>query len=262
MPDASAAPGNTLPGIVERPVSLGAPDTGDPATLVGTPSGGSAVAAEHVRRRRPRRLVLLSSALIVLIAAVLGWILIGGGADTVTVPNVDGKSQSVATTRLEADGFTVKVRKVNVADAKAGEVVGQTPKAGTEADKASVVTLSVATGNVRIPVDDLVGATYDDAVAVLDKLGLKGVARFAPSDKAAGTVIAVDPTSTAKIGSTVTLTVANGSAAQTPKDNKGDNKKNDKKDKGSGGKDKGKASDPTPSPSPSPSESPSTDAPE
>lgn len=261
MPDASAAPGSTLPGIVERPVSVGAPDAGDPATLVGGSSGGSVVAAEHVRRRHPRRLVLLSSALIVLIAAVLGWLLIGRGADTVTVPNVDGKSQSVATTQLEADGFKVKVRKVNVADAKAGEVVDQTPKAGTEADKSSVVTLSVATGNVRIPVDDLVGATYDDAVAVLAKLGLKGVARFAPSDKAAGTVIAVDPTSTAKIGSTVTLTVANGTAAQTPKDNKGDNKKNDKKDKGSGGKGKGKNSDPTPSLSPSPSETATTEPP-
>ncbi len=264
MPDASAAPASTLPGIVERPVSVGAGDAEDPATLVGAPSGGSAVAAEHVRRRHPRRMALLSSAVIVLIAAVLGWMLLGNGTDTVTVPNVDGKSQSAATKQLEAAGFTVEVREVNVANAKAGEVVGQTPKAGTEADKASVVTLSVATGRVRIPVDDLVGATYDDAVAALDKLGLKAVARFAPSDKPAGTVIAVDPTSTAKIGSTVTLTVANGSATQEPADNegKGKDKKTDKKDKGSKGKGgNGNEQDPEPEPSDTPSTTTTTTPP-
>ncbi len=178
--------------------------------------------------------------------------LLGNGADTVTVPNVDGKSQSAATKQLETAGFTVEVREVNVANAKAGEVVGQTPEAGTEADKASVVTLSVATGRVRIPVDDLVGATYDDAVAALDKLGLKAVARFASSDDAAGTVIAVDPTSTAKIGSTVTLTVANDSATQEPADNEDKGKKDDKKDKGSNGKGGGNNEDPEPEPTDTP----------
>ncbi len=70
---------------------------------------------------------------------------------------------------------------------------------------------------------------------MLDKLGLKAVPAFAPSDKAAGTVIEVDPTGTAKIGSTVTLTVATGSCSQAPDDNKGKDKKEDKKNKGSGG---------------------------
>ncbi len=236
MPDAAAAPENTLPGIVERPVSVGAPDTDDPPTLAAAPTRGSVVAAEHEQRRRPRRMALLSSVVIVLIAAVLGWMLLGSGADTVVVPNVDGKSQSAATKQLEAAGLTVEVRKVDVANAKAGEVVGQTPEAGTEADKASVVTLSVATGNVRVPVDDLVGSTYDEAAAALDKLGLKAVARFAPSDKAAGTVIAVDPDTTARIGSTVTLTVASGTAVQGPTDDDDKGNKDDKKDKDSSGK--------------------------
>jgi beta-lactam-binding protein with PASTA domain len=252
MPDASAAPGSTLPGIVERPVSVGAHDADDPATAVATPSGGSVVAAEHVQRRHPRRMVLLSSVVVVLVAAVLGWLLIGRGADTVTVPNVDGKSQSAATTQLETAGLKVKVREVDVADAKAGEVVSQTPTGGSEVDEASVVTLSVATGNVRIP-DGLVGKTYDDAAAALDKLGLKAVAKFAPSDKPAGTVIAVDPDGTAKIGSTVTLTVANGSAVQTPKNDKNDKKKADKKDKGtkgSGGTGSGNGNNEDPVPEP------------
>lgn len=249
MPVAAAAPGSTLPGIVERPVSVGAHDD-NPATLPGAPAdvwdpptpvapaAGSVVADEEVRRKRsPRRMVLLSSAVVVLLAAALGWMLLGGGAETVTVPDVDGKSQSSATTLLEAEGLKVEVQEVHVANAKAGEVVRQTPAAGTEADKDSVVTLSVATGRVRIPASALVGETYEKAAARLDRLGLKAVPAYEPSDKAAGTVIGVDPTGTAKIGSTVTLTVASGFVQEAPDDNKGkgNDKKEDKKNKGSGG---------------------------
>ena len=98
MPDAAAMPDNTLPGIVERPVDVGADDDAGPATLVGAPVG-SAVAAEHARRRRSRRPHG---------AAQLGPArprgcgprldVAGGGADTVTVPNVEGKSVGAAKT--------------------------------------------------------------------------------------------------------------------------------------------------------------------
>lgn len=244
QPVAPPATGSTLPGIVERPVSVGEHDgptlpgvpanVWDPPTPV-APAGESVVAAEEVRRRRsPRRMVLLSSVVVLLIAAALGWMLLGGGPKTVTVPDVDGKSQSAATTLLKAEGLKVAVRKVNVANAKAGEVVRQSPAAGTEADEDSVVTLSVATGRVRVPASALIGESYDKGVARLKKLGLKAKAAYAPSDKAAGTVIEVDPTGTAKIGSTVTLTVASGFTPQAPVENKGKGKKEDRKDKKSG----------------------------
>lgn len=274
MPDAAARPESTLSGLVERSVTVGAREVDDPATLVGATGGfatvagdppnvGSVVAAEHVRRgRSPRRMALLSSAVIVLVAAALGWMLLGGSADPVVVPNVKGKAQSAATATLKADGLAVEVRKVDVAHAKAGEVVGQDPKAGTKVEQDSAVTLSVATGRVRIPVDELVGASYDDATAVLDKLGLKATPLYAPSDKPAGTVTAVDPTKTAKVGSTVTLTVANGFVPQDSSDDEGKDKKEEKdKDKKP---DKG-ATDPAtppvePAPTPSPSTSPAESA--
>jgi beta-lactam-binding protein with PASTA domain len=274
-PTAADRPESTLPGIVERPVAVGAREVHDPATLVGTtaaglitnaddpPNGGSVVAAEHARRgRSPRRMALLSSAVIVLVAAALGWMLLGGGADPVVVPNVKGKAQSAATATLKAHGLAVEVRKVDVANAKAGEVVRQTPQAGAQVDDGSTVTLSVATGRVRIPVDELVGATYDEAAAVLDKLGLKAAARYAPSDKTAGTVTGADPRSTAKIGSTVTLTVANGFADPAPSDDKGKDKK-EKKDN-SKKPDKGTTDPTTPPAEPTPtatSTSPTTPTP-
>lgn len=251
MPDAAARPDDTLPGIVERPVSVGAPGD-NPETLVTAPTGGSEVAAEHARRR-PRRMVLLGSALVVLIAAALGWMLLAGGG-TVTVPDVDGTSQGAATATLEKAGLDVDIRNVNVAGAKAGEVVRQTPTAGTDVDKGTTVTLSVATGRVRIPVAALVGSTYDEAVAILDKLGLSADASFATDDAAAGTVIAVDPSSTAKIGSTVTLTVSNGFGSPDPSDKK-DDKKDPKSDKPAGKDKKGTTGPTKPTPTPAPATS-------
>jgi serine/threonine protein kinase/beta-lactam-binding protein with PASTA domain len=246
MPHASV-PGSTLPGIVERPVSVGAPDD-DPATLIDIPTRGSVVAAEHAQHRHsPRRMVLLSSAVVVLAAAaVLGWVLIGRGTETVAVPNVEGKSQSTATSLLKAAGLKVDVHKVNVANAKAGEVVRQTPTGGSKVDKDSTVTLSVATGRVHVPEDKLVGTTYDEAVALLDRLGLKADPTFATSEEAAGTVIAVDPTGTARNGSTVTLTVSDGPPQEAPTD-KGKGKKDEKK-QGSGKSSTPTESTPTPAP--------------
>ena len=269
MPDAAAVPGSTLPGIVERPVSVGEHEDDSPATLVAAPvaaptaapagdhgADGSVAAAEHARRmhsRRRRR--LLSSVVVVLIAAALGWTLVATGPDAVAIPNVEGKSQSAATAHLENAGLKVEVRKVNIPRAKAGEVVRQTPAAGTEVDEDTVVTLSVATGRVRIPVDKIVGATYDEAVAELDRLGLKAVPNFDVSAEPVGTVIAVDPDSTVKIGSTVTLTVAVAPTEQGNGNGKGENKdKDDEEDKGNKDEDGGDQDDggdettPTPTP--------------
>ena len=161
---------------------------------------------------------------------------------------------SAAKSKLDAAGLAPKVREVNVPNAKAGEVVRQTPAPGTEVDEDSIVTLFVATGRVRIPVDKLVGATYDEAAAVLTKLGLTPSKAFAPSDEAAGTVISVDPDTTAKAGATVTLTVANGVPAP-PDDKKGEGKgkkEPDKKDTGKKGGKTGPAKPGKTSPSPAP----------
>lgn len=259
MPDAEARPEQTLPGIVERPVSVGAglaatvvspagppPDTSDG----GLPGSGSVVAAEHVRRRRPRRMMLLSSVLVALVAAAVGWTQLGG-SDAVRVPDVVGTSQRVATQQLEAKGLDVEVRSVNVADAKRGVVVGQDPRGRQTVDRGAVVILSVATGRVRIPVDELVGETYEQGVARLDKLGLKAQAAYEPSDEAAGTVVAVDPSRTAKIGSTVTLSVANGILTDTADDDGTGKDKGKSKNPPGKGKGKGKGADQDPQPEPS-----------
>ncbi|MEJ7634370.1 protein kinase [Aeromicrobium sp.] len=275
MPDAAARPDdNTLPGIVERPVTVGASDAAATATLVGSVApgaadtdpagadqrGGSEVAAEHERGgHSSRRMVLLSSVVVAIVAAALGWMLMSG-SDPVIVPDVDGMTQSKATTRLEAAGLEVEVRKVNVAGGKAGEVVDQDPASGEEVDEGAVVTISVATGRIKVPVDTLIGSTYDEAVAELDKLGLRATPQYEPSDESVGTVTAVDPSSTAKSGATITLTVSNGAPDLAEEDDSPDDSDKSNKGKGnkskSGGGAKATPAEPTPSPSPDPSTSP------
>ncbi len=96
----------------------------------------------------------------------------------------------------------VKTHDVDAAGYKAGVVVTQTPEAGDDVDKGSVIDLGVATGLVAIP-KDLVGKSYEDAAKILDKLGLKPQRNDQPSDKAAGTVTAVSPSTRAQAGDTV-----------------------------------------------------------
>jgi beta-lactam-binding protein with PASTA domain len=78
------------------------------------------------------------------------------------------------------------------------------------------VTIWVATGRVRVPKDDLLGATYARAAARLTTLGLKARRIDTTSSKPAGTVIAVGGAGRAISGSTIELTVAKAPVVITP----------------------------------------------
>ncbi|MCW2830083.1 MAG: serine/threonine protein kinase, partial [Aeromicrobium sp.] len=195
MLDAAARPQASLPGIVQRPVDVAGPtggtsatagpsataDTGSPTSLIapgavalasqGAESDKPATGVEH-RRDSRRRAWLLGVLALALVAGALGWLLMGGG-DEVVVPDVEGMTQRAATARLESEGLKVTVEPVDVADRREGRVAEQDPQPGARVDQGSTVTLSVATGRVRIPVDKLEGSTYDEAVRLLDDLGLK-----------------------------------------------------------------------------------------
>ena len=71
-----------------------------------------------------------------------------GGAETVKVPDVLGRSENSATSRLEDDGFTVKVAEERVASdgIDFGRVAEMTPVADSEAPKGSTITLTLSSG--------------------------------------------------------------------------------------------------------------------
>ena len=161
------------------------------------------------RRRNARRSVL---ALVLLAAgiALFLWFQSGGNQ----VPDVVGQQRTEAEATLKRAGFEVKSETVDEPRTREGIVVEQSED-GT-ADEGSTITLKVASGMVDVPTDDLIGATYEDAVSTLADLGLKASKRSASSPKDPGTVIIVSPDDRAEVGSTVRLTVAEEPEATTP----------------------------------------------
>lgn len=199
-----------LEGRAEKTQSMSAVD----ATLaVGLAAGTRidlGVEASPVRRRRFRGLAAVVLGLLVL-AVIAGIWAFSGGTD---VPSVVGRQRAVAETMLIDRGLVPKVRLVDIAGKKAGEVTAQSAKARSEVDDGSTITLTVASGKVVVPADELLGASYADATSLLKKLGLSTSKMSSVSTKTAGTVIAVSPQSRAAIGSTVELTVAVAPAPQ------------------------------------------------
>lgn len=181
------------------------------------------VELETIRRRRVRGPAALVFGLIVL-AVIAGIWTLSGGTD---VPSVVGKQRAAAETILANSGLVPKVRIVDMAGKRSGEVTAQSAKADSEVDDGSTITLTVASGKVVIPTDKLLGAGYADAALLLKNLGLVANKTLSVSSKDEGTVIAVNPMSRAAIGSTVNLTVAVAPVAQPApvKANKGKGQK-------------------------------------
>lgn len=169
------------------------------------------------RRRWPAALLVVALLLGGIAAAVL---FTSGGT---TVPAVIGKQQAAAESLLSAEGFGTKINTADVAGKEAGLVLEQSAVPGTEAADGSTITLTVASGNVVLPIDDLLGVTYDQAAETLASLGLEPVRLARMSSDPAGTVIAVNPDDIAANGSAVDVIVA----IPVPKSDE-DDEKNDR----------------------------------
>jgi beta-lactam-binding protein with PASTA domain len=128
------------------------------------------------------------------------------------VPNVVGLSQSDAESTLKGAGFKVTTTKTTSVDVPAGDVISQSPAAGTVVTAGSTVTIKVSTGVPDAPkatVPDVVGMGFADAFNALQNAGLNTNIEFASSSDnvlkvaeqapAAGT--SVDP------GTAVTVTI-------------------------------------------------------
>jgi len=99
-------------------------------------------------------------------------VLVSGGPDTITVPQVVGLTADRATSNLQSAGFTGPFNTRQVDNlAPEGQVVAIDPGEGTAAAPTVAFTLQVSTGTVTIPAD-LVGRTPADARAQLVALGI------------------------------------------------------------------------------------------
>lgn len=197
-----------------------------PATRVAAPAAPTAQKSSRI---------LPIAALGVVAAVLLGVLIAALGSDGSTVPGVVGKQQSAATVLLEEAGLVTKVKTADVQGKSKGVVVAQSTKAGTELDEGTAVTLTVASGKVKVPLEKLQGATLEEAERILRGLGLEvePIDQFS-SSSTPGTVLAVSPRDVAPIGSTVQLAIAYGAGSDDEEGESDSEKKrgNDKRDKG------------------------------
>lgn len=132
------------------------------------------------------------------------------GPATVAVPNAVGVTEADARDRLAAAGLQPSVHEV-FSDKPEGEVVAQSPAAGSKAADGSRVRLNVSKGTGLVEVPSLVGRSQEEAVSELESAGLQANVVTVPSQEPAGVVVAQHPVAgQARQGSTVRLNVSRG----------------------------------------------------
>ena len=94
------------------------------------------------------------------------------GAEQSVVPDVEGDSQSKATTKLRDAGFKVKVTTSSSSSVKNGIVISQNKSAGGAYPKGSTVTIDVSTGPVMVKVPDVIGNAPAAAESKITGAGL------------------------------------------------------------------------------------------
>jgi serine/threonine-protein kinase len=128
-----------------------------------------------------------------LIIGLIGWWVTTG--QYVTVPPVRAMAVSTARTELENLGFAVKIGSSRHDDAiPPGAVIQTNPAVGASAHRGAVVTITVSTGPVMIPMPQVTGQQQAAAVAAIKNAGLTlGQIIPAASTIGAGTVISTNP---------------------------------------------------------------------
>ena len=214
---AAEAAAAALPAAATLAPGLPAPPPTPPPPATGVyPVGGAVYAreAEVVEPPPPRRgkrwpwlliagLALLG--LILLLASVLS-------PQRVPVPNVVGSTISVATQRLQSEGFEVVPVRDN-SDKPRNQVIGQSPGAGTVADEGARVTITVSDGRPLVDVPDVVGLNRSAARMKLVDAGFEVEEKRVSSDTVKANVVVTQAPSRGSVsetGTAVTIEVSTG----------------------------------------------------
>jgi beta-lactam-binding protein with PASTA domain len=140
------------------------------------------------------------------------------------VPAVVGLAEEEAVTELQAAGFEAEVVH-QLGGEPVGEVIEQTPEAGTALESGATVVVRVATAHeetttveeaATVPVPDVVGVDHVDGGAQVEDAGLVADSLPVDTDDPAGTVVAQEPAPATAVaaGSHVRLSVTIGGERQ------------------------------------------------
>ncbi len=143
-------------------------------------------------------------------------VLVSSGQAQVSVPNVTGESQAGATDALAAVGLKASVSARETSEGKAGTVISQSPKGGTQAKAGSTVAIVIAQAPQRVAVPSVVGQTEEQAASTLTAQGFayKTVTRTVTEAAKNGIVLEQSPGAGAKAAKGTTVTLAVGKLAQ------------------------------------------------
>lgn len=103
---------------------------------------------------------------------------ISSGANGVPLPRVEGLSRAEATAKLESEGFVVNISQTNSDTVPRDQVISQSPAAETRLARGTVIELVISLGAevVEVQVPDIRNKTEDEAIRMLEEIGLMGTA--------------------------------------------------------------------------------------
>jgi PASTA domain len=138
----------------------------------------------------------------------------------VIVPNVAGQTQAAAGSAITSVGLVVgTVTQQSSVSVAAGNVISESPTAGTSVTAGSNVNLVVSSGPTSVSVPNVIGQTQAAAGSAISSVGLVvgTVTQQSSVSVAAGNVISESPTAGTSVtsGSPVNLVVSSGAPAST-----------------------------------------------
>lgn len=160
-------------GLAEEEARLRLREAGFEVAPVAEPS--ETVAEGLVIRTEPRAGLETEEGEVISIVA-------SSGPNLVTAPNVVGSTQQRAATVLRGLGFAMAVEAAN-SEAGVGEVIAQSPPAGTDSPPGAVITLTVSIGPVPAVVPSVFGLTEERAIGILEGQGFEVEIRRETSDR-------------------------------------------------------------------------------
>lgn len=190
-----------------------------PAVAAATVAPAPAVPAPAPEKKGSKAWAWVAGILTVLIVAgiVLAVIFLGGGGETVTVPNLVGLSEDQARESLQDAGLKLQKEDdyITSESQQVGVVSSQDPAAGTSLEKGKSVTAKV-TAELRMP--NVIGQTPSEAESALKKQGVSliVVSNTPVTDSSqVGKVVSQDPAGGSLISKDTKVTLEVGEEAKT-----------------------------------------------
>jgi eukaryotic-like serine/threonine-protein kinase len=142
---------------------------------------------------------------------------VSSGPKLVEVPSVIGLGKASADVRISDAGLVTNFERQESTE-PAGQVIDQSPDAGSDVRKQSTVTVIVSSGLAKVTVPNVVGESEDQAKADLSSsgLGARVVTQTTTDPKADGQVLSQSPQAGAKLPSGEAVAISVGKFKEPP----------------------------------------------